>query len=332
MEPTLAQLLGSPDHYFHSFDGSNAIFVPMDRAAYRRSIFLDRRISPAEKRTIQVPAVSLNTNFPGLTTGWIFHVAHCGSTLLARGLDELSRTNLVLREPLALRQLALAPDPGKLKLALKLLSKRYSGAGPTIIKANVPVNFLLEKIADADNQAPVILLYCGLSDYLLAILRSANHRAWLRNVTSQLVEPLGDLSHLPDAELGAALWLTQMRRFAATIAQMPFARSLDAEHFFDNPCEMLGAAAKHFGMEINHAAIEAVVSGPLFTTYSKNPAQPFDNNARIVRREALVTEISEELTAGQRWIENNATDVDVITAHIFEAKLGIEPIFGSNWV
>jgi hypothetical protein len=321
MEPTLAQLLGSPDHYFHSFDGRDAVFVPMDRAAYRRSIFLDRRISPAFDQTMRVHIASLNSASSALTTGWIFHVAHCGSTLLARGLDELSTANLVLREPLALRQLALAPDPEKLKLALKLLSKRFPGTGPTLIKANVPVNFLLDAIADEDSLAHVILLYCGLKDYLLAILRSANHRAWLRNVTSQLVGPLGDLSHLTDAEIGAALWLGQMRRFAATIKRMPLARSLDAEHFFGNPREILGAAAKHFGVEASQTAIEAIVSGPLFATYSKNPAQPFDNNARIERREALVAEISEELAAGRRWIENNAADVDAIMACIFEANL-----------
>ena len=325
MEPILSQLLGSPDHYFHSFDGNDAIFVPMDRVAYRRSIFLDRRISAANEGTMRVPVATLDSPSAALPTGWIFHVAHCGSTLLARGLDELSSANLVLREPLALRQLALSPDPEKLKLALSLLSKRYPGTGATVIKANVPVNFLLDAIANADSQAAVILLYCGLSDYLLAILRSANHRTWLRNVTSQLVGPLGDLSHLPDAELGAALWRAQMRRFAATVKRMPNARSLDAEHFFGNPRETLSSAAKHFGMETNQAAIEAIVSGPLFATYSKNPVQPFDNNARIQRREALVTEISEELAEGQRWIGNNAADVDAIMACIIEAKLGIKP-------
>ena len=325
MEPILAQLLTSPDHYLHSFDGNDAIFVPMDRAAYRRSIFLDRRISAASDGTMRLPVVALDSPSAALQTGWIFHVAHCGSTLLARGLDELSSANLVLREPLALRQLALAPDPAALKLALKLLSKRYPEAGQTLIKANVPVNFLLDTIGNAGSQAPVILLYCGLSDYLLAILRSVNHRAWLRNVTSQLVGPLGDLSHLPDAELGAALWLAQMQRFAATIQRMPNARSLDAEHFFGNPQEILSVAAGHFAIETDQTAIEAIVSGPLFATYSKNPTQPFDNAARIERREALVTQISDEVKAGQLWIENNAADVDAIMACIIEAKLGIKP-------
>ena len=44
MSLTLADLFASPDHYLHSIDGDAAVFVPMDRAAYGRSIFLDGRI------------------------------------------------------------------------------------------------------------------------------------------------------------------------------------------------------------------------------------------------------------------------------------------------
>jgi len=47
MSLTIDDLFASPDHYLHSFEGDAAVFVPMDRAAYHRSIFLDGRISPA---------------------------------------------------------------------------------------------------------------------------------------------------------------------------------------------------------------------------------------------------------------------------------------------
>ena len=107
MTLTLDDLLASPDHYLHSFEGDATIFVPMDREAYRRSIFLDRRISPPSTRSMQLPAGTLigHSSAPK-QTGWIFHVAHCGSTLLARALDQ-AQGNLVLREPLALRQVAI---------------------------------------------------------------------------------------------------------------------------------------------------------------------------------------------------------------------------------
>ncbi len=323
MTLTLDQLLGSPDHYLHSFDGDDALFVPMDRAAYQRSIFLDRRISPAGSGVLRVPQSAL-ASVPAPAAqpiSWIFHVAHCGSTLLARALDDLSH-DLVLREPLALRQLALQPEPGDLLApSLALLSRRYPGGGPTLIKANVPVNFLLDRITASDPAAAAVFLHCSLRDYLLAILRSDTHRAWLRTVTGLLAPHLGELSALSDAELGAALWCAQQRRFAEALSAMPNARSLDAELFFTEPCRVLAAAAQLLGFEADAAAITTLVAGPLFNTYSKNPAQPFDNAARLARRDALAAEIAGELAAAEAWIDGSAPDVRALHSTIRSRSL-----------
>lgn len=303
MSLTLDDLFASPDHYLHSFEGAAAVFVPMDREAYRRSIFLDGRISPAADRMMKVPADALvePVRRPR-PTGWIFHVAHCGSTLLARALDRPS-ANLVLREPLALRQLALSPDRGRLALTAAMLSKRYRDDLPTIVKANVPVNFLLPELAGLDSQARAIFLYATLRDYLLAILRSDNHREWLRRVTTQLAAHLGDLADLADSERCAALWLAQVRAFADAIALMPGARTLDAEAFFADPGSVLEAAAGHLGVPMSEAEIGETVTGPLFATYSKNPEQPFDNQARLARRSALEGPLAGELDQARRWVE-----------------------------
>ncbi|MEG8053506.1 hypothetical protein QP185_10100 [Sphingomonas aerolata] len=186
MTLTLADLFASPDHYLHSFDGDATVFVPMDRAAYHRSIFLDARISPAAEGAMRVPVAALANAVPAAApTAWIMHVAHCGSTLLARALDDAD-ANLVLREPQALRQIAFAPEDPRLALTAAMLSKRYRADRPTIVKGNVPTNFLLPRIAAMAPTAPVILLHLSLRDYLLAILRSDNHRTWLRAVTTQL--------------------------------------------------------------------------------------------------------------------------------------------------
>jgi hypothetical protein len=186
MALTLDDLFASPDHYLHSFEGDSALFMPMDRAAYRRSIFLDGRISPAAAQTMKIPVAAIvDPARKPRTTAWIFHVAHCGSTLLARALDRPAG-NLVLREPLALRQLALVPNAERLALTAAMLSKRYRDDLPTLVKANVPVNFLLDDLVALDPEAPAIFLYSSLDDYLLAILRSENHRGWLQRVTAQL--------------------------------------------------------------------------------------------------------------------------------------------------
>jgi len=321
MTEPLAQLLATPDAYLHSLEGGEAVLVPMDRAAYRRSIFLDHRISLAAEGGWRVSAAELGGSVPeAQPMGWIFHVAHCGSTLLARALDELGG-GLVLREPLALRQLALQSDRSLLPAVLAMLSRRYPGQGASLVKANVPVNFMLDAIAAADPQAPAVLMWSRLPDYLTAILRSPNHRAWLHNVTGLLSDKLGAERPESDAELAALLWTAQMREYAGAIAVMPHAVSLEAETFFSQPAETLHAAAAHFGVLPALGAVEDLVAGPLFNTYSKNPAQSFDNAARVRRNSALATSLASELDLAQSWVGANAADIKSTMAIITSKAL-----------
>ncbi|WP_295638812.1 hypothetical protein [Novosphingobium sp.] len=309
-----ADIAANPDHFLHSFEGDRAIIVPMDAVAYRRSIFLDQRISPAAGDAFAITAAVLPIPAaPPL--GWIFHMAHCGSTLLARALGELGE-NIVLREPFALRQLAFDPDPARLALVTAMLARRYDPDAQTIVKANVPVNFLLPQITAQDPTARAIMLYCDLPDYFLAILRSDNHRVWVRNVTTQLSGYLGDLTGLSDATRAAALWLAQTRHFNAALAAMPNARSLDAEQFFAKPGAALFAAARHLQVEATPDAITALLAGPLFATYSKNPAVAFDNQARIARRELLEPVLAEEIAEARRWLERAGVDIAATSSTI----------------
>lgn len=314
MSPSIDQLRASPDFYLHSIEGDEAIIVPMDQAAYQRSIFLDRRISPAGEGGFRVPFAALGPAAANPSQlGWIFHVAHCGSTLLARALDELAAgSNLVLREPLALRQLSFARDDERLRLVLASLARRYPGGGPTLIKANVPVNFILPAIAASDPAAPAILLKLDLPDYLLAILRSDNHRLWLRNIVGQLAGELGLAGEISDAQAAGALWLGQMRRFVAASAQMPNARTLDAEQFFGDPAATLLAAANQLGVATTAADVAALVAGPLFSTYSKRPDVAFDNNARLERRDHLARALAAEIAEAQEWVTQTAADVPAL--------------------
>ncbi|MBB4860248.1 hypothetical protein HNO88_003590 [Novosphingobium chloroacetimidivorans] len=321
MALTLADLLASPDHYLHSFEDAAAVFVPMDRAAYHRSIFLDGRISPAGSGSMRVPLSTFAGRVPqAAETGWIFHVAHCGSTLLARALDTPD-TNLVLREPLALRQAAIAGDGGVLALAAASVSKRYRADLPTLVKANVPVNFVLPQLRGLYPQAPALFLYLNLSDYLLAILRSDDHRAWLRRVTQQLASHLGDLTALQDGERAAALWLAQMRAYAASIEQHPRSRSLDAELFFQDPQPVLRAAATLFSIPLDDGTIAQMTRGPLFTRYSKNPEQAFDSAARRARSEALLPRLAGEIASAEAWIAAHGSDAPSVLRVLAGAAL-----------
>jgi hypothetical protein len=322
MPLTLDDLYTSPDHYLHSFDGGDAVFVPMDREAYHRSIFLDARISPAPGPATAVPVAALAQGICApLPTSWIFHMAHVGSTLLARALDDRG-ASLVLREPLALRQLYAGFDERRLAIVAAMLGKRYRADAPTLVKANVPVNFLLPRIAALEPDAPAVLLYLPLRDYLLAILRSDSHRHWLRGVTSFLSADLGDLSALSDAERGAALWLAQVNAFTAALAALPNARALDAEQFYARPAHVLEAAAKHLGVPIVPADLAAKVADPLFSTHAKNPALAFDNDRRLAQRRELEATMAAELDAAEQWLAQRA--------HAPDAQLAAAALTGAT--
>lgn len=312
----IERLFATPDQHLFAFEGDQAILVTMDREAYRRSIFLDRRIQPAGP-AIQLPVdaltATLDASAPATpATGWIFHIAHCGSTLLARALD-LPARSLVLREPLALRQLAIDPAlssrarQARLRLAAALFGRRYRPDAPAIVKANVPVNFIASEIMALAPAAPAILLYFPLRAYLLAILRSEGHRTWIRNVTTQLEPALtaavGDMGGLDIAERAAALWLAQLRLYARMIAAFPNARSLDAETLFATPRPVLAAAAAHFGAKLPASELDSIVGGALFSTYSKDPAQVFDNEARLALQAQSARLLDPEIDRARRWLE-----------------------------
>lgn len=322
MSPTVHDLFSSPDHYLHSFDGPDAIFVPMDADAYRRSIFLDDRIMPASEAAWRVPVEALvaGEQAPQSEIAWIFHVAHCGSTLLARALGELSDT-LVLREPLALRQAAVGGDQRALHLTLRMLAKRYPGGATPIVKANVPVNFVIPEIASVMPDAPAIFLYYGFEDYLLSILRSDNHRAWLRRVSHELAPKLAQGRATSDAERAASLWLAQLRAFAGGLAAMPRGRSLDAERFFADPGSVLSAVRALCGLSYDEQRIEAEVRSELFETYAKNPSVAFENRDRVRRRDKLRGLLAREIGEARGWLDKYAKDESDMTAMLARRAL-----------
>lgn len=333
MSLTMDGLFANPDHYLFAFDGGQAVFRAMDRDSYRRSIFLDRRISAASDAVARVPVDALTAfnDARGAApprTGWIFHVAHCGSTLLARALDR-PHESLVLREPLALRQLGVdhgrsADWRARLRLAAALLGRRYRADAPAIVKANVPVNFIASDLLALDPAAPAIFLYFPLRSYLLAILRSDGHRTWVGNVTAQLQPAIGDISGLDASERAAALWLAQMRIYADLLARLPQARSLDAETLFSAPRPAIAAAAAHLGVAIADSDLDAIVAGEIFGTYSKAQDLAFDNDARLKLQTEAARALGPEIDRARRWVDDRLA-CDPLPARLDRPLVGSSP-------
>jgi hypothetical protein len=329
MAISLHDLANDPGLFLYEFDGDTAAFQTMTREAFGRSIFLDGRIKHGGVPSARVPLDALLAGVrPGAQAerriGWIFHVAQCGSTLLARALDRPGRS-LVLREPAALRRLGVMAGGGTgdmaadgrlnslLRMSLWLLGKRWDADAPVIVKANVPVNFIASWIMARDPGAPAILLHFPLEDYLAAILRTEGHVRWTEGVFDEMRlagSPFADgqAAESPAAK-AALLWFAQMKAYDRIITDFPAARSLDARTFFAEPAMTVAAAAELFGVRLSPGEAEEIAAGELFQSYSKNPALDYDAEVREAReaetKRRLAGEIAEAVTWARRAKERH---------------------------
>ena len=321
MNLSAQEIFETPAFFHFAFEGDRSLFLRMDREAYFRSIFLDGRIQATNPDPIRLATAPLarwrgEVGFPSKRVNWIFHTAHCGSTLLARALDRLG-ASLVLREPISLRQLGvwramlkdhdLAWWDAKLELTVAQLGKRYQPHLPVIVKANVPVNFILPRIMALDPGTSAILLYYPLRQYLLAVLRTETHRQWVNRVTDEmrpaLVAVVGDLEGLDTVERAAALWLAQLRAFAAVLDAFPGARSLSAETLFVAPRDAISAAAALFDVALDDFELDAIIGSSLFTNDAKDPTRQFDRRARQMQVLLLESTLERELERAREWVE-----------------------------
>lgn len=309
------RLLATPDYHFLSFEGDSGLFLPMDRRSYHQSAFLDGRatgLSSSPLRQPLGPLLNAARDHRPPRLGWIFHIARCGSTLLSRLIDG-EKSSLVLREPPPLRQVGLDAAsaerggrwPDRLRLAHAMAARRFDPDRPTVVKANVPVNFILRELRQLDGEAPSILLYFALEPYLLAILRAPPHRIWVERIADQLAPALasrvGLTSEASIGERAAALWLAQMLEFEALIDAYPAAQSLDANQLFAAPAATAEASAAHLG--IADLPIDENVA-TWANSYAKDASKPFDEGLRVQRLADDRRRLDPELAEARRWLDN----------------------------
>ncbi|MBT7952787.1 MAG: TauD/TfdA family dioxygenase [Gammaproteobacteria bacterium] len=304
----------------------------MNRETYQKSIFTDQRIIAAHSQPVKIDTEELVAEFNKLNLApshlsYIFHVAHCGSTLLARALD-LASKNIVYREPFVLRQLSVLlaennwgdspPDLWNqaLRLSTSLLSKSYLSNAPVIIKANVPVNFAIDNLMTFSGDAKGLLLYTTFDNYLLSILKSDNHRQWVSTITtllgkkidSQIGLSLNERQNLSIAQTAACLWLAQVSIFNAATQKYPDFKTLDSELFYSDPVPVLTAAFQLFGNEVSTEEIRSIAEGDLFSQHAKMPGQQYDNEQRLGEKKQLTQLISGELREAREWLLTKIED------------------------
>ncbi|HSG87932.1 MAG TPA: hypothetical protein VLA56_01880 [Pseudomonadales bacterium] len=325
------RLLESPDLFPQRFDDGELVIAPMSRHSYHASIFTDagRAVTAGDERWA-VPLGALvdlvaRHGAPVPAPAFIFHIAHCSSTLLARALDRPG-ASLVIREPAVLRALALAPalqgpasDAGArraLEAVLRLLGRRYAPEERVVIKANVPVNFMLDAIDRVLGKPVGVLLHCSLQAYLVAALKTPQRRAWAQHVVRELAGAIGamdafatvDVEALTPARAAALLWLAQMRSFEIALTANDGLRALDSETFHAAPAATLHRCATHLGIDMSAADARDIVASDLFGSHAKAPQQRYGDGDRRAELSLRGAELAGEIDAARAWLEALSPD------------------------
>lgn len=320
----LAGLRQSPDFLLQDLDLVNrrGLLVRISEADYRRASFLDHRVLKPDTEGAWFPLPQLLKETADIHTALpphlIFHVSHCGSTLVSRLLAELPG-GLPIREPLLTLGLAMqrreldlptARITGRawnelFDLSLRLLGRTYRPGERSFIKATSACANLLESLASRSPASRALLLYTDLETWLCTMLRDEAVRengrfyapAWLTDFAVMTGHDDLKLSELTDAEQFTLNWLTGMLHFEKARQGMP-ERMLpcDFEVFLADAGAGLESAAHFFGLDVTGAREAA--SGPLMRSYAKNPNRVYDSGKRRQELKEAREQFGKEVDAG----------------------------------
>lgn len=306
------------------------LWVRLSAAQRRDAAFLDERALPGTPEggwssldALLAPSRPERATAPADA---IFHIGHCGSTLLSRLLDTWPQVQ-GLREPLPLRTLAhLWPDldaidsrlsPTQAQRAMQALWRHWSRALPphtrVVIKATSLCNGLIAPLLSQQPAMRAVLIDMPLRPYLATLLKSADS---VRDAASAAGERLRDL-HARGAADEARLhalslpqqcamgWAAEQLRFAA-IAQAHGERVLrvDFERLLQRPEATLHEVAAHFALE--PGGVAAALASPAWRRYSKQQAHDYGRDDRAHDLALSLQRHAAEIGEGEAWVRDFA--------------------------
>lgn len=314
----------SPDVFIHQFDvaGDRALLVRLSAEQLRAASFLDERVlgpdvvggwAPWEDIVVAVKRA------PPADARFIFHVGHCGSTLISRLVEETAGVRS-LREPLALRQfaqIAADADDGAALWTDAMLRKRMdiflrvaSAGRPTIVKPTSWCGDLAPRVT-----GKAILVYAKPDVYIATMIGAANNPIdlrlnaplRLRRLRRRYAAPIATLSALSIGEIAAMSWASEAAALDAAAASAPERfRPLDFDAFLRGAEEGLAFVLDHFTLVAPGEKVRAALAGPLMRTYSKDSSfdySPEDRRRFLAEYRAAN---ADEVRRGLRWLDETA--------------------------
>ncbi len=326
---TQEEITATPLWHLYDYDLGQKTYTLMriEETLYREASFLDARIQEFNCPAVRYEMQHLAQMFPRPgrnrgPMGFIFHVGHCGSTLISRALSSSARF-LPFREPLTLRLLSaeqrelgtpaamMARDNWRRLLitVLDSLARRFRPDQVNIVKATSTGNNLIRPIMEEDSSHRALLLFVPLETYLANMLGKQKDggdlwkqaRTRMRDWTTIAAEPEFSLHELGRPQLAALSWITSINyMFEAHAALGDRTRMFDFNRLVSDPADQLPAIAGFFGLEDEGPAVAGrfpeVSSG-----YSKRPEKRYTPETRAQLLRIAREEQADAIRTGLEW-------------------------------
>lgn len=318
--------------------GRRLLWLRLSAQQREEAAFLDDRALPANPEGGWMPLDSLPPAAERTPQAdAIFHIGHCGSTLLSRVLGAWPQVQ-GLREPLPLRTLAEAwPQLGRPESRLsereapqllRALWSNWSRALPpqtrSVVKATSGCNGLIAPLLQGCGEMRAVLLDMPLRPYLATLLKSP---ASVLDAASAAGERLRDLQARGYADAAALHamslpqqcamgWLAERVRFAAHAGGAHAARVLrvDFDTLLAQRETTLQRVAAHLGLDPQ--GLPPALASPAWGRYSKAQTHGYSADDRSHDLALAMQRHAAEIAEGVAWVEAIAQREPTLSAAI----------------
>ncbi len=324
----LSSLYSDPDLFPQKLDlvTRRTLMLEIDRRRYHESPFLDDRMIDDRTTGFWTGLDTLPPVQAPRSARWLFHIGHCGSTLLSRLLPAVCPL-LPVREPPPLRTLAEARrllggalsrlDPTGWKQLLRtfagLYSRTYDDGANALIKPSSDCVNLVQAVLEENADSRAVLMYQSLETYLATMLVGPDPRP---DIEGHSVSRLMDLhDFLNDRESLRLYELAPVQRvvvsWVAGVSSLHQAlrccgkrvRFLDFDAFVREPARGLVSLAEFLAAPADETRVRQVLDGPLMRTYAKAPEYRFSPSDRERQLAENRRRSSREIDEGLRWAD-----------------------------
>lgn len=321
--PVVPKLVHDAEWLAQGFDSSGRAmhFVNVPRAALRDLSFLtDQALRERERRTVALDLVQRSlADVEQVPVHYIFHTAFCGSTLLARALEELG-AGASLKEPGLLTNLLYylgrwsdGENQRRIGLAVDMLGRPIGDAPATLVKPSCFASPLAPVLLAARPSSRAIFMSSGLRDFLAAVAkRSIRGRTWARRAYADAMRHMpfdfnmtpSELLELSDLQIAGLTWLTRTHFLRRTAGSIGAGRVLEVQfdELANSPQSTLSHVAKFLGVECSEDQIRQTLAGPVFALHAKQPGHAYTMADRDKEMRAALATHGEEIETVAGWI------------------------------